>query len=325
MLTPRRSSLSLTQRKAYTDAVVCLQNKPSKLNPAVYPGAKTRYDDFLATHINYTLTIHLDAIFLSWHRNFVHLYEAALQNECGYSGTQPYWNWPLYVNDLQTSTLFDGSEYSMSGDGTPIPNEANITVGPNATLPHGSGGGCVTTGPFKNHTAPMGPFDFALVFTSGGVLPADSFAYTPECFGRDLNSYVAQTYTNQSDVDELLATTNIADFQNTLSGPLGTLDLGAHAGGHFTMGANGSDFFASPTDPAFYLHHAQIDRLWAEWQANDPINRQYALSGTKTTANIPPSANLTLIDQEYWGNLDSPRYVVELMSISAGPYCYRYE
>lgn len=27
---------------------------------------------------------------------------------------------------------------------------------------------------------------------------------------------------------------------------------------------------ASPTDPLFWLHHANIDRLWAEWQAHHP-------------------------------------------------------
>ena len=26
----------------------------------------------------------------------------------------------------------------------------------------------------------------------------------------------------------------------------------------------------SPNDPVFFLHHANIDRLWAEWQAAHP-------------------------------------------------------
>lgn len=84
------SALTLTERKAYTDAVVCLQNLPSTLDNSVYPGAQNRYDDFLTTHINYTLTIHISGLFLSWHRNFIYLYEQALRNECGYDGYQPY-------------------------------------------------------------------------------------------------------------------------------------------------------------------------------------------------------------------------------------------
>ena len=47
-----------SERKAYTNAVLCLQSKPSKFAPGVVPGAKTRYDDFLAVHMNQTLVIH---------------------------------------------------------------------------------------------------------------------------------------------------------------------------------------------------------------------------------------------------------------------------
>jgi hypothetical protein len=46
------------ERKAYTDAVLCLQSKPSKLADGLAPGAKSRYDDFVAIHINNTMTIH---------------------------------------------------------------------------------------------------------------------------------------------------------------------------------------------------------------------------------------------------------------------------
>lgn len=67
----------------------CLQSKPAKTPASVAPGAKTRYDDFVATHINQTLTIHYTGNFLSWHRYYTWVYEEALRNECGYTGTQP--------------------------------------------------------------------------------------------------------------------------------------------------------------------------------------------------------------------------------------------
>ena len=82
--------MSKSERTSYINAVLCLQKLPSKIPAGVVPGAKSRFDDFTATHINQTLSIHLDGIFLSWHREFVWLYEQALQNECGYKGTQPY-------------------------------------------------------------------------------------------------------------------------------------------------------------------------------------------------------------------------------------------
>ena len=53
-----RGDLSDGEKKAYITAVQCLTSAPSKLNPTKYPGAKTRFDDFVAVHINQTLTIH---------------------------------------------------------------------------------------------------------------------------------------------------------------------------------------------------------------------------------------------------------------------------
>ncbi|KAJ4300006.1 hypothetical protein N0V90_005254 [Kalmusia sp. IMI 367209] len=52
------STLSAPEKKAYIAAVQCLNSKPSKTPLSLAPGAKTRYDDFVATHINQTLTIH---------------------------------------------------------------------------------------------------------------------------------------------------------------------------------------------------------------------------------------------------------------------------
>jgi hypothetical protein len=69
--------------------VVCLQNLPPKTPTTLVPGVRSRFDDFLATHINQTLSIHNTTNFLSWHRQFVWGYERALREECGYKGFQP--------------------------------------------------------------------------------------------------------------------------------------------------------------------------------------------------------------------------------------------
>jgi len=50
-------SLSDDEKIAYIDAVKCLQDTPS-LSGAEAPGAKSRFDDFVAVHINQTLLIH---------------------------------------------------------------------------------------------------------------------------------------------------------------------------------------------------------------------------------------------------------------------------
>lgn len=87
-----------------------------------------------------------------------------------------------------------------------------------------------------------------------------------------------------------------------------------------------ADTFSSPGDPIFFLHHAQIDRLWTIWQSQDPRNRQYAVSGTSTAQNYPPSQEFEISDRIDLGLLspEGPRPLAEFMSTVRGPFCYRY-
>jgi tyrosinase len=82
-------TFSSKQKKAYISSVVCLQKLPSLTPSDVAPGARSRYDDFVATHINQTTKIHYTGTFLAWHRYFIWNFEQALRNECGYTGDYP--------------------------------------------------------------------------------------------------------------------------------------------------------------------------------------------------------------------------------------------
>ena len=149
------NALSNEERKAYTDAVLCLQSKEARTPASIAAGAKSRFDDFVAQHMLSTLYIHYTGTFLAWHRYFTWQYEQALRNECGYKGYQPYWNWALTAESgLENSTMLDGSQYSMSGNGEYIPGQGEIVLAgtgpPEIRIPSGSGGGCIKSGPFKN-------------------------------------------------------------------------------------------------------------------------------------------------------------------------------
>lgn len=67
-----------------------------------------------------------------------------------------------------------------------------------------------------------------------------------------------------------------------------------------------------------------IDLVWTKWQALDPVNRQFQLSGTGTFLNIPPSANVTLSDTLTFGILGPDMTVEAAMSATAGEFCYKY-
>lgn len=51
-------AFSVIEKKAYINSVLCLQRLPARTPSDLAAGAKTRYDDFVATHINQTLLIH---------------------------------------------------------------------------------------------------------------------------------------------------------------------------------------------------------------------------------------------------------------------------
>lgn len=53
-----RGNLSKSERKQYIDAVLCLSKKPPITPLSEFPGVRSRYDDFVATHINQTGEIH---------------------------------------------------------------------------------------------------------------------------------------------------------------------------------------------------------------------------------------------------------------------------
>lgn len=46
------------EKKAYIKSVLCLQHLPSQTPHNLAPGVRSRYDDFVATHINQTVEIH---------------------------------------------------------------------------------------------------------------------------------------------------------------------------------------------------------------------------------------------------------------------------
>jgi tyrosinase len=59
-----------------------------------------------------------------------------------------------------------------------------------------------------------------------------------------------------------------------------SLELGAHAGVHIAIGGT-MNSSSSPVDPIFFLHHANLDRIWAEWQVkhrrSNPTNKNETL------------------------------------------------
>ena len=312
------------ERKAYTDAVLCLMHQPSQLDQAQYPSAINRYFDYAVIHVNRTSQVHISGYFTTWHRYFVHLYEEDLRNLCGYQGSFPYWDFAKSSSSIDTDPIFNGDAFSMSGNGLPD-NTGPIILSPTLQVPHGSGGGCVTTGPFANMIVTLANISPSVLIT-GTPLNASNYAYDPHCLTRDLNQFVAETWTNETDVTEAVHAPSAAAFELALNGIIGGSSLGIHSAAHFSIGGPMDSIHVSPQDPIWYPLHVMIDHVYWSWQIRNP-HLADTLSGTMTALNIPPSANVTLTSIEPdWGYLDpSAIQVGELISTTSGPFCYKYD
>ncbi|KAF2170345.1 hypothetical protein M409DRAFT_64119 [Zasmidium cellare ATCC 36951] len=324
------------EKRDYINAVRCLQTRPS-ISGELVPGARNRYDDFVGTHINQTLSIHSTGNFLTWHRYFVSTYETALREECGFKAPLPYVNWARYSNNVINAPLFDGSDTSISDNGAYVPGRPTIHFpsdnNPIVSLPPSQGGGCITSGPFKDYKVNLGPVALVGVDTTSPNPQKDGLGYNPRCIRRDLSVTAASGASDFNTTKLITHSSTIAAFQDEMQGPFGygIPEIGVHAAGHYILsGDPGSDFYTSPGDPWFFLHHAQIDRVYWMWQMSvwEKIEeRLSSIAGTVTFLNSPPSRNATVEDRIDLGVNDEFRglRIKEALSTVAGPFCYVYE
>ncbi|VUC29468.1 unnamed protein product [Clonostachys rosea] len=315
----RWDDLSIDARLEYIRAVKCLYSLPSKTDPLVAPGAKTRVDDFVYSHINQTNFIHGSGIFLPWHRQFMWNYETALYEECDFKGTGvPYWDWFLHTDNQASSPVFDSGPAGFGGNGLYIPHEAtnqslvdlpDVYVDKDA----GTGGGCIVDGAFADLTLTLGP-----------VVPADTPAddpyglrSNPRCLKRDFLQPQSSAHLTYQKVADLIATTTYDEFRAVID------QEEMHPAAHKFLGADGYDFYSSPNDPVFFLLHSQVDRIWTIWQAQDFDTRKNQVGGTVTFRNIPPSANATLETVLHMLTCGSDVSFRDTVSPFEN-YCYRY-
>ncbi|KAH6683551.1 hypothetical protein F5X68DRAFT_223244 [Plectosphaerella plurivora] len=272
-----------------------------------------------SVHVNLTNFIHGTGSFLTWHRYFFWSFERALQKECQYEGTVPYWNWFSHTDNLTQSPVFDGSDTSMGGDGAFYKHNGSAAFFGTVPLPSGNGGGCIASGPFKDIQAAIGPISAGM---RGIEPPVSSFHdYNPRCIRRDLNSNVASKFFTTANLLNLTigdASKTAKSFQDEFNGrPQDGGFMGLHSAGHYTINGENTDFFTSVNDPVFFLHHAMIDKIFWLWQVLHPKESR-DVAGTLTLRNEPPLGNATIYDplimriHEMMGTMDGK------------PLCYIY-
>jgi len=247
----------------------------------------------------------------------VAVHENAFRKECNYTGAQPYWNiandiarsgdmnrWGIFSN----TTGFGGNGKKVSHEGAP--NPFNVT-GP-------TGGGCVEGGPFKEGTfvTHLGP-------------STNTSIDNPRCLIRDF-APPELVHCTQSKVDELLRLKTYPLFSKDITFITGFDNTGIHGFGHLVIGGilgQMSDLFNSPSDPLFYMHHTNLDRVWWQWQVQDLDNRLCAIGGPTVPFDYMLKEG-PAVTRDFEVNIDvmGPSIPVrDLFSSVGGPLCYVYD
>ncbi|CAL3970530.1 unnamed protein product [Diplocarpon coronariae] len=309
------STLEPQQKDSYIRAVQCLQEKKAITPRAAGPGVKTRFQDFAALHINETANIYHTSRFYTWQRQFLHLYEKALRDECGYTGYQPYWDWSS-TKTVDAHPLFDGTPLSLGGNGLYSPGNGPYTFEPTTgyrkkNIAPGTGGDCVISGPFADRLIKLGPH--------GPPLRSSLDGLSSRCLRRDFRDSMLQTYLRYPQVADLMKQNDLLAFDRIMAHGTNLHDSGLRA-----IGGECDDLWSCPQDPAYYFHHAQIDRLLTLWQGLDQETRTKQVIHTLTYKNRPPSDPGLLSTVIDMGFLDHRNTIGDLSSTINGPFCYTY-
>jgi tyrosinase len=243
---------------------------------------------------------HRGPAFLPWHREFLRRLEKELQRVSGNPDMGvPYWDWeadgerPLAEQlDVSSRAVWQ----MVGGDGT------------------SSLGFMVTTGPFafdpsrlRDPTVFNDPNVWLTVDRLGRRVGFLQRALGGAVFRRDASgAFVIDPATGErivdrnmllprrSEVDDIVK--NVSDydrpnwdensallsFRNLLEGWAGT---GLHNRVHVWVGGSMGPG-TSPNDPVFFLHHCNIDRIWALWQEAHPTAEYRPQSGGPIGHNL---------------------------------------
>lgn len=184
-------------------------------------------------------------------RWFLYLFDASLRQSCGYSGPTPYWDWSRDHADLFHSPVFeDSAEYGLGGTG-------DCGSSPEADC-------VVTTGAFAPST---GNFELAwpIPHRLRRNLTLITGWYAHE---RPQNSTLGPEFVRNSTQQ---TTGDFFRFQYAMTLMHNHVHnfVGGDLAGDCPKALPKEDcqdmgISFTPNEPLFWLHHAQLDRLWSE-------------------------------------------------------------
>lgn len=215
------------------------------------------YDRFVERHFDAMVAAHRGPFFLPWHRKFLEEIEAALMAADPSIKALPYWPWEKSSGQ---GSLWTPNSFGPDGD------PAN--------------GDRVQTGPFSD-------WQSLIYNVSTGKLESRQTEGLVRRLGRD-----AARLPTSKDVESLYRIgrydvapwdITVNSFRNRCEGWYGP---GLHNLVHNWVGGD-MTAATSPNDPIFFLHHANVDRIWWKWQQRRGIDNYQGPQGRGQTDPMP--------------------------------------
>jgi tyrosinase len=269
----RATDLSDAERDRFLEAVIKLKHQPAPGGPA----GVSVYDQYVALHGAVMAVIapglppgetvnfgHWNIGFCAWHRQYLRSFEQALQSQVP-GVTIPYWDWTDHV--AAVTRLFTPAFLGSLRSGTPGPVTDGVLRDPVPPAERPTWWPSGVTG-FPVHPLLREGLGARLSRGSVGV------GWPPTAAGVDR---LEQLVITQPGVHPLWY------FWLVLEQGHQQVTSRTHNRGHNFIGGHMAGAF-SPNDPVFWLHHANVDRLWANWQAR----RLAAVPGSKPEDHYPP-------------------------------------
>ena len=242
------------------------------------------YDHFVQVHYANRIQTHGRPWFFPWHRWFLWRYEQALQVVTQSCLTVPYWDWERDSGSEETTSVLDATSFgSFSGTsqgpvcGNGICEEGEdcksckddcLKIKEDKTCcsggPQGTCGDARCEGENKKNVAVTCSAEAQL---EEECVNEGQFQWSATVAGTEIPDWMClkREFVPGSDfVHEAgLLFRTIQSPVYAAWGP--SIEGSPHAIPHNFIGAHMRTHF-SPDDPLFYLHHANVDRLWALWQ-----------------------------------------------------------
>ncbi len=228
--------------------------------------ASGRYDQYVQWHRD--AGVHMGPFFFHWHREFIRRFEVDLQS-IDASVTLPYWDFS--VDNSPASSIWNDD--FMGGDGRPA--DGIVTIGPFAF----NTGNWFLEIVVPINTGPELRRRFGVVCSS---LPAVA----------DVNAALGRVPYDFPPYD----TTVNTGFRNYTEGWINGFGCNVQMHNRVHVWVGGSmTTSTSPNDPLFFLMHAFVDKIWADWQALHPDLTSLPLSAADTINAMEPWASLDII------------------------------